>query len=116
MEAAPRPATAPPRRAWLRWLWWTCFWSGIGFLTALQFYFAWKAEYGADGEQLEFQTALMRRMPGWLIWGLFSIGIARLARQFPLGRRRGGSFWLHAGTELRMSRRRREELRARLPC
>lgn len=40
------------------------FGAGIGLLTALQFYFAWKAEYGVDGKPLTFQDALIRRMPG----------------------------------------------------
>ena len=77
MEAA-SPLVDLPRRPWLRWVWWAGFWVGIGLLTALQFYFAWKAEYGTDGEPLSFQSALVRRMPGWLVWGVFSIGIARL--------------------------------------
>ena len=63
MELA-RPAIRPRQSAWSRALLWFAFWAGIGLLTALQFYFAWKAEYGVDGKPLTFQDALIRRMPG----------------------------------------------------
>jgi two-component system, LytTR family, sensor kinase len=95
-----RPAVRLRQSAWSRALLWLALWAGIGLLTALQFYFAWKAEYGVDGKLLTFQDALIRRMPGWLLWGVFAIGIARLARAFPFGRRRGGTLRLHVAVSL----------------
>lgn len=97
MDAPAPPVAAAPARGRVQLLWWAAFWAGVGLLTSLQFYLAWKAEYGVDGPPLAFTTALMRRMPGWLLWGVFAFFIARLARAFPLGRRRGGAFGLHAG-------------------
>jgi len=82
-DVRPRPSR--------RWFAYFLFWTTLGLVSSLQYYFAWWAE----GESLEWTHALSRRVPGWWLWGVMAIGISVLARRYPIGRRVRRGAWIH---------------------
>ena len=74
--------TAGGRGSW-RWLWWIGFWTLVGLVFATQLYLA---ERRLAAHPFTWWESVRTDLPGWYLWGLFGLLVARLTQRVPIDR------------------------------
>jgi DNA-binding LytR/AlgR family response regulator len=81
-----------------RWAKWLGFWTLLGVVSSVQFFFA---HYRFAGAPPPWWEALAVNLPDWYLWGLLSLVVVWLARRFRLDRESFGRYFvIHLGASL----------------